>query len=247
MGAVGQWDGALFDRFRAEREPKARQRLFGELARVHAPLITHLAKRMARHPWAGGSHRLAWPEKRAAAELAFARRLPDYDPTRGASLSTFLAKPVLFEIQKAIQEVGVVRRGTKQRLAEVDFLECPEEIAAQEAGAASALDAAIDRFLEEHCHFVESARVAANEVRGRYESVVVGAVARGAGAHRYPALMRAREEAGRGGALLRALDDRGVRRTMVRVPWAPGPVRGFAGVRLRIDPGLPAHEGARNA
>jgi hypothetical protein len=253
MGVVGQWDGELLERFRRERDPDMRRRIFGELARVHAPLVVRLVKQALRDPRAGGAWRLGMggfergipKEALSAGDFAFARWLPEYDPSRG-TLATFLKLRVLDEVQKAIQDTGIVRRGRKQRVAEAVFLEQGDELEVEEPGESGAdLREAIARFLEEHFRFAAAARVAANEVRGRYESVVVAGVAARAGGtgRRQRVIDLAREGAHpRGGELVSALLARGARRSMVRVPWAAGPVRGFAGVRLQIDGG-PGRDG----
>ncbi len=64
---------------------------------------------------------------------------------------------------------------------------------------------------------------------------------------RYASILRLRSATAPGGELARALAERDVRRTMIRVPWAPRPVRGFAGVRLHDGSGasIYATEGNR--
>ena len=238
-GVLGKWDSALYDRYRhAEAGSDEREVMLGELARCNDPLVIHLLRqRCRREPGAApavpgwkvrGSEVLPWADAEAAARVAFVVAMLDYDPSRG-TLSGYLNWKVIDELQKAVQLTGVVIRGRRRPLAGVVFLEDDDELAdrLEEGDAremrepepwkgATELRHALAIFLEDHCHFVASARAAACSVRGRFESVVLAC---GEWMPR--------------GSMATALAHHGVRATTIRVPWSESPVSGFRGVLLQ--------------
>ena len=244
MGVVGRWDQALFERFRKAADRVQRTQLLGELARTHNPLVLKLTRQLKSdettgHRGIAGSERLTWLEALSAARVAEVRALQEYDTTKGGdggkAWPTFLKWKILDELQRAIQESAVVMRGRRRRPPDVEYFDNDDELEADVADA-TGLQATLESFLTQHCRFAAAARVAACEVRERYESFVVNAIASSAASGergRYESILLARDQAAPRGELARVLLERGARRTMVRVPWEPAPVRGFAGVRLQ--------------
>ncbi len=247
MGEVGRWDANLFERYRAALGTGEETALVAELVRVHTPLLTKLTKQWLRHPWCGGAQRLEWGDALSAAHVAFVRALPSYDPELG-TLATFLRKKVLFELQRAIQQTAVVMRGIRKQPPDVEYFESDDELADGQSASKTGLCEAIEEFVDAHFRFEADARIAASAVVGRYESVFIARVAKGGAAaysSRRAALEIAREQTAPRGALTRALIRRGATHGTVRVPWAPAPVRGFAGVRLQNDAGTMTPAGGR--
>lgn len=247
---AGKWDAELYERYRAA-EARARPftrvqieescALLTELARVNDPLVIHLVNKHCLRKegdrgrsipgWkVEGSDRLPWPDAVTAGRIALVRCLsvaPYFDPRLGG-LAGFLWRRVIDELQRAVQETGVVMRGRKRHVAHVEYLEDERDRAGELAtcdvpdcaprGVLLALELrrALAVFIEDHCVFAARGRAPACEMRARYLSIV-----------------RARGETPVRGSMTRALAHRGAVRTTLRVPWSTVPVEAFAGVSLQ--------------
>ncbi len=207
-----------------------------------------------------GAEELEWDDALSLGRFAFTKCMDRYDPKLG-KVSGYLLKKIYYELQCAVQAASMVRveRGAKApglhyleddeqlgRLAleddeedEAPQFERIEEIEENEGAPLAAVIAeppgtataiallqvlaapvdvrtALEVFLEDHCRFTRTLRTPMTAVHGRYHDIE-----------------KSRGEVLPRGALASALRDRGVRPIAMRVPWSPGPVKGFAGIGLQ--------------
>lgn len=265
MRIVGRDDPSLWAALRAASGKEERQRVLGELARIHEPLVKSLVDQISGHAasscgrmLAFGSWDLPRDDRIAAGWLAFVKTAEIYDPSRGR-LSTILRHKIRNELQSAVEKDSIVNSHTRQtvfsngekirkrvrlqldvtHIEDEDHLHAllPSELPSDsDAGGDQEIvihrdskpvklidtRSALDVFLEDHCRWSPSARVASTTLRGRCESVA-----------------RDKAEPFVAAQLLEALRARGVRRTRVRTEWSDA-AEGFAGVTLHVSPLSPA-------
>lgn len=266
LSPVGKWNPELFARYRAAKPGPVRRALLNELLRINAPLVKTLVdqlcgrgevkRKAVKLGGCQGFRDIPWDDAYQAGCIAFMKAMDRFNPAKG-KLPFYLLMKIRYELQVIVSNelrLARVPRGHEADAVTVDLVgeqrELDEMGGSVEAGrigdewegvedlggavvfglgdlvGAPDNDIAprplpLVRFFEERLVFRSSARVALVPLFAQWEqfSIEVG-------------------EMGTASQLREALREKGVRRTSVRVCWAPQTVEGFAGVTLRAAVGL---------
>ncbi len=260
--AAGALDLELLGRYRKARG-ELRRALLGQLVRENTGLIKTLvdqicgrgeARRNAvRLGGCQGFRDIPWDDAFQAGCMAFMKAADQFDPRRG-KISFYLLMKIRYELQCIRDRQGLVRKERDEEGADIAVigeqaaldalggsvgpeLTADEWEGAEDLGGAVAFGLAdgetsataandlqpgpppkslLEYFLEEQLHFHSAARQARVPLLARWERAAFDRIVRADPA-----------------PLLEALMSKGVRVSRVRVAWAPHPVVGFQGVRLR--------------
>jgi len=266
MGEVGRLDLDLMYAYRAEPPSKRKDYMLSQLVAQNRGLIVTLVNQLRGRTTnnyrgrrrRGGVVFGAWmlddQDADQAGYIAFGKAMEQYDPERG-TIASYLRTKIYHELQCVVSDesIAFVGRVSKDNPApgvsyfeddrKMDLLlrrraelegDDDEELEPPPAPPLPAPPApvvrtALEELLDVHLRFAPVARVAAVTLRGRFEAV-----------------LREHQEHVAIARLLEALDQRGVRKTTLKVSWSPTPVRAFAGVGLRNDSRPPVYEVRRD-